>query len=252
MFSSSIITYDGLPISSGGAHTLRTRSPKAALRQVHHFLATCTDTLAPQTAFVEVLSGRSFPDAFSRRLIAELTSELGSPIRRHAGSKHIAHRWGLTADQIDGYVALIDQTAALPVDPFGLQPFTVAAAFNFYLLNPVTRKVLPNQGVELYGEFSPGPGMLLGKSQLYARISGQSTVSMFLCFPFEKQTADFLMTAAEVQAALPFSLSVKGWRHWQLTKKATRYSGRRINVQIERSPEPSGDIKRDANGRPLP
>ena len=243
MFLSSIITYDGLPISSGGAHTLRARSPKAALRQVYHFLVTCADTLVPQTAFVEVLASRSFPDGFSRRLIEELTSELGSPIRRHAGSKHIAHRWGLTADQIDGYVALIDQTAPLPVDPFGFQPLTVAAAFNFHLLNPATRKVLPNQGVELYGEFSPTPGMLLGRSCLYARISGRSTVSMFLCFPFEKQTADFLMTAAEVQAALPFSLSVKGWRHWQLTKKATRYSGRRISVQIERS---HGDIKTDA------
>ena len=41
---------------------------------------------------------------------------------------------GLTADQDHGYVALIDQTAPLRVDPFGFQPLTVAAAFNFHLL----------------------------------------------------------------------------------------------------------------------
>ena len=93
--------------------------------------------------------------------------------------------------------------------------------------------VLPGQDSDLYGYFSPSPGQLLGSSQLFARISGRSTISLFLNFPFKEQTDEFLDTAAHVQANLLFPLSQKHWKHWRLTKKGTGYLGRRINVQVE-------------------
>jgi hypothetical protein len=57
---SSIITYDGLPISSGGAHGLRTRSPKVALKHVRDFLRICTDNSIPSDVFIEVILSRRF------------------------------------------------------------------------------------------------------------------------------------------------------------------------------------------------
>ena len=63
-------------------------------------------------------------------------------------------------------------------------------------------------------------------------ISGRSTVSLFLNFPFEEQTDEFLDTAAHVQAGLSFPLSQKHWKQWRLTKKGTSYLGRRISIQI--------------------
>jgi hypothetical protein len=210
-----------------------------ALQQLRHFLFTCTDTSIPAIAFVEVIRGTSFADDFSVPLIERLTTKLGAPTRRHAGANNIAHRWDLKADQIDGYVAMIEHVRPLPVDPFGLQPFVVAAHLSFRLLNPNTDMVLPGQDSELYGYFSPSPGQLLGSSQLFARISGRSTVSLFLNFPFEEQTDEFLDTAAHVQASLSFPLSQKHWKQWRLTKKGTSYLGRRISVQIEATQTPS-------------
>jgi hypothetical protein len=229
----SIITYDGLPVSSGGAHRLHPRNSLAALQQLRHFLVTCTDTPIPAMAFVEVVRGASFVDDFSVPLIERLTAKLGVPTRRHAGSNNIAHRWNLKADQIDAYVAMIEHARPLPVDPYGLQPFVVAAHLSFRLLKPNTDTVLPAQDSDLYGCFLPSPGQLLGTSQLFARISGRSTISLFLNFPFEEQTDEFLDTAAHVQAGLPFPLSQKHWKHWRLTKKGTGYLGRRINVQVQ-------------------
>jgi hypothetical protein len=127
---------------------------------------------------------------------------------------------------------MIEHARPLPVDPFGLQPFVVAAHLSFRLLKPNPDIVLPGHDSDLYGYFSPSPGQLLGSSQFFARISGRSTVSLFLNFPFEKQTDEFLDTAAHVQAGLSFPLSQKHWKQWRLTKKGTSYLGRRISIQI--------------------
>ena len=178
MFRSSIITYDGLPVSKGGAHRahrLRTPDPKLALRQARDFLTACTDNSIPKVAFVEVIRGHSFDDEFSLPLIEQLKRRLGDSSRRQAGTRNVAHRWNLKADQIDEYVDMVNEALPLPVDPFGLQPFVVAAQINFRILDPQTRVALSGQESELYGNYSAHPGQLLGVSQLYARFSGRST-----------------------------------------------------------------------------
>jgi hypothetical protein len=232
---SSIITYDGLPISSGGAHGLRTRSPKVALEQVRDFLRICTDNSIPSDVFVEVILSRSFQNQFTVPLVERLTAQLGTAIRRHAGAEDIAYRWKLTADQIDEHVELIRHACPLPRHPFKIQPFVVAALFKFRLVSQETNVALPSQDVAYYGNFSPRPGQLMGESQLYARISEHSTVSLFLNFPFEEPSESFLAAAAYVQANLPFLLSPIHWKQWRLRKRGTGYSGRRIRVQIART-----------------
>jgi hypothetical protein len=182
---SSVITYDGLPISSGGAHGLRTRSPKVALEQVRDFLRMCTDNSSPSDVFVEVIVSRSFQKEFTVPLAERLTAHLGTPIRRHAGAEDIAHRWTLTAHQIDEHVELIAQACPLPRHPFKIQPFVVAALFKFRLVSQETNVALPGQDVAYYGNFSPRPGQLMGESQLYARISERSRFHCSSIFHFK-------------------------------------------------------------------
>jgi hypothetical protein len=225
----SIITYDGLPLSSGGAHTLRTRSPLAALAQVRHFISSCTDCVQPQKASVDVVTGANVPAEFSDPLMERLTAELRAPDnRRSYGPGNTAHFWPVAATQIDALVTLIEQVSPLPVMPYRLQPITVAAVFKFHLLDAHSRAVLPWQGGAFYGNFSALPGQLLGESQLYARFSGRSTVSLFLSFPFEDLSEDLLKTAAFVQDHLPFALSPNHWKLWRLTKNGNGYLGRRL------------------------
>jgi hypothetical protein len=235
VFRSSIITYDGLPVSKGGAHRLRTPNPKLALRQARDFLTVCTDNSIPKAAFVEVIRGRSFDDEFSLSLIEQLTRKLGDSSRRHAGTRNIAHRWDIKAHEIDEYVDMMSKALPLPLDSFGLQPFVVAVQIDFRILDPQRGVALPGQESALYGNYSAYPGQVLGRSQLYARISGRSTFSLFLNFPFEQQTAAFLSAVADVQDHLPFSLSQKHWKQWRLTKNGTSYVGRRIIVQAGRA-----------------
>ena len=225
----SIITYDGLPLASGGAHSLRTRSPLAALAQVRNFLSSCTDCVQPQKAWIEVVTGASVPAEFSAPLVEKLRAELRAPgNRKSQGAGSTANIWPVAAAQVDAFVGLIEQISPLPVMPYRLQPVTVAAIFKFHLLHPQSRAVLPWQGAAFYGNFSAVPGHLLGESQLYARISGRSTVSLFLSFPFLDVSEDLLATAGFVRAHLTFPLSPNHWKRWRLTKNTKGYLGRRL------------------------
>jgi hypothetical protein len=229
----SIITYDGLPLSSGGGHTLRTRDPLAARDQVRNFLSCCTDCGGPQKASIEVITGGSVPAEFSLPLVKKLSAELGVPARRGSyGSGAIAHSWPIAPAQVDGFVAHIAQAIPLPVLPFRLQPLTVTAAYKFHLLDPRSRATLPWQNPGFYGNFSTAPGQFLGESQIYARISERSTVSLFLSFPFDDVSEELITTAGFVRAHLPFPLSANHWKRWRLAIKGKGYVGRRIDPEM--------------------
>jgi hypothetical protein len=228
----SIITYDGLPLASGGAHTLRTRSPLAALAEVRNFLSSCTDCVQPHKTWIEAVTGASVPVEFSAPLVATLRTELRAPGNRKSyGAGNTANIWPVAPPQVDAFVELIEQAGPLPVMPNRLQPVTVAAIFKFHLLHPQSRAVLPWQSAAFYGNFWAMPGRLLGESQLYARISGRSTVSLFLSFPFEDVSEDLLATARFVRAHLTFPLSPNHWKRWRLTKNTKGYLGRRLPLR---------------------
>jgi hypothetical protein len=234
MVSTSIITYDGLPISSGGGHTLRTRSALLAWEQVRNFTAACSDTKQPQDASFSVLTGANIRNDFSAPLVARFKDELGVP-RQQALGADTAFVWSITPQQIDTYTDFIEKTTPLPIHPYKLQPIAVTATFKFSLVDRYSRIALPNQGVDVYGNFSPSCGLFLGESYLYARISERSTVSLFLNFPFEEITESFQKTVAFVQEHLPFALSDNHWKQWRRTKKGTSYVGRKIDIHNPRT-----------------
>jgi hypothetical protein len=228
----SIITYDGLPISSGGAHAMSGRSPPMGLHQIRNFLSHCADAPILTHSSVEVVRGECFPVGFSLPLIARLTAELGNSSLQHVGAKNVLHRWTIGAGQIDDYVALLQQASPLPADPFGLRPFVVGLGYSFRLVEPTTGVVLPGQDPEMYGRFSPSPGCCLGNSQLYTRISDRSSLCLFLSFPFDDQAEAFHGLASHVQTQLPVRLSPRHWKQWRLTKAGSSYVGRRIALRL--------------------
>jgi hypothetical protein len=67
VFRSSIITYDGLPVSKGGAHRLRTPNPKLALQQARDFLTACTDTSIPKVALWKLFGATALMMSFRFR-----------------------------------------------------------------------------------------------------------------------------------------------------------------------------------------
>jgi hypothetical protein len=223
----SLITYDGLPISSGGGHTVRARSPVETWGQITKFMATCTDNPPPSDINVEVVTGDTIPNGFSGPLLRQLTQEFGSPTIRGLGAD-TGHIWAFTAVRIVGLLEMIERLRPLPLHPYKLQPISVNVLFQFRLVSPHSGQPLPNQHPACYNSAEAGFATPLGVSQIYVRLSERSTVSLFLSFPFEETTGQFQQTAAFVQGNLPIKLSKFHWKRWQLAKNGRRYIGRKI------------------------
>ncbi|MBW3589956.1 MAG: hypothetical protein KY429_11105, partial [Actinobacteria bacterium] len=83
---SAVITYDGLPISSGGAHSLGKRPPGEVWPDLLTFLSTCTDFKLPDQVNFLYYESRQSPRDYARRVRDALNPVYGRRARRVMGS----------------------------------------------------------------------------------------------------------------------------------------------------------------------
>jgi hypothetical protein len=224
-----VITYDGLPKSSGGAHSLGRLDFHEAWARVASFLTTCTDYTVPSDVHFQLGTGKRVSRRFARKTCAKLTLRHSIPtIGNVIGYEETYLDWNVCGHRIQ---QLIDELASY-------QPFpdhwldsplilAVGACFNFIL--PETREVLPFQGPQYYlHQAYDGYGSVLGQSKIYLRLTTRSTLSAFFCLPFETPDRGFENYRAFLQEHFPFRLSNHQWRHWELTRQGTSYRRRKV------------------------
>jgi len=224
---SGLITYDGLPISSGGAHTLKTRGVMNCLAAVREFLSACTTDPDPERLQVHVTQGGSLPRSFSKVLRAEFKHLGWWPIKsRFAGT--LTRSWRLPLADFDAACATIEGHRPIPQTEDGMPAALVAASWRFALVDAETREVLPHQEADCYVQETPGGMRRVGESTLYARFSEKTTVSVFLALPFEDAGDAARQYVEMLQRHFPTKFSAQHWRLWRLNKKATGYFSRRV------------------------
>ncbi len=228
----AIITYDGLPISHGGGHTLRVKDPKSAWKKVSHFLHTCTDFSKPESIYVRILKGPSIPSSFSRKTIFGCLLKYGFP----RVEKFLGYAWydfRLPYSQLNEVLDLVERTCKkIPSTQNMIYgPISLHITTKLKFINPETNAPLPFQTKQDYSNFQPNYRFHLGESVLYSILSSKSTTSVFFSIPFEEQTPKFLEYAQHLQKHLPFRFSTKTWKRWHLNKKQTGYVGRKIPME---------------------
>lgn len=228
----AVVTYDGLPVSSGGGHTLRSRCAQDAFDQVMRFLDSCTAPSQPVRFTIELITGNGIPEHFSAPLLTNLTKQYGPTHSRSLGS-NTGHVWAIPKKDVGSTLALIDDLRPLPVHPYKLQPISLNILSFFQLINPADNNPYPHQDPESCLHFQPGFGQQLGVSQAYARISERSTLSLFLNFPLLDEGGELVRAVQAAQAHLPFQLSKSHWKRWSLTKRGDSYLGRKIGAPAQ-------------------
>ena len=224
---SGLITYDGLPISSGGAHTLRTRGVMDGLAAVRAFLSACTTDPDPELLQVQVTQGGSVPRSVSKALRAEFRHLGWWPIKsRFAGT--LTRSWRLPLAEFDDACATIEGHRPIPQTDNGMPAALVAASWRFALVDPETRQVLPHQEADCYLQDPRGGMRRVGESSLYARFSEKTTVNVFLALPFEEAGDAARQYAEMLQRHFPTRFSAGQWRLCRVNKKATGYFSRRV------------------------
>ncbi|MBD3782016.1 MAG: hypothetical protein IE926_03515 [Micrococcales bacterium] len=215
------ITYVGLPISAGGAHSLGRMPVATAYERTLHFLSSCTRLLLPPT----------------HRL---LVSDIGVPLRPPERAE-LRRRFGdgdlidLQPEQIPDALGFLADISPPTAKQMGGLWLTVDARFR--ILDPQTGGLLPGQDPERYAGVQYQWDDPLGSSRLALSLHSRATLAVDLCLP-DADDAVLDRVLPWLQTNLPCKLSSKHWMHWTPTKTGS-FKGRKMASPLHRSEPPS-------------
>ena len=215
-----VVTYDGLPAASGGAHALRVKNLTSAKERVERFLDACTQPGGPPTwSFQVSTAGDAAP---TDRLRAFAAERLGGP--RHRSQTHT--EWAVRSGTVDEVLAeLVDVGPRTTRYRAPLAVLTHSLAVT--LVDPGTGEPWADIAPEVFGGFAvDGYGRLLGASGVRATYgTSGSTLSLWLNLPADERLAP---AARHVQEHVPITLSTKHWRRWQPTRSGDGFRSSKI------------------------
>ncbi|WP_449281860.1 hypothetical protein [Leucobacter sp.] len=217
----AIVTYDGLPASAGGAHSLRTRRPSAAHAQVQSFLDACTRTEQPPALRFQLWAGGD--DARAGQWEEFARGLLGGP--RNSARTH--REWSVRDEHAGAILGALDEAGADDVTRYGRSLAVLIVTAPTRLVDPDAGEPYPGVAAADTARFAvDGYGRVLGDSGIRAAIgTTSSSLSLWLAFPADDRLGP---AALHVQAHAPVRLSTKHWRRWEPMRTGDGYRSTRI------------------------
>jgi len=208
------VTYDGLPVSSGGAHSLGRMSRRTANEKTARFLDQCTVPDGARVYTVSFPADRVFPRV-------EPPPGLRDQVTRRFG------RSGeIPASRVDDALDFLDEIAPQPLNRYGMTAVRLTMRCQFRLLDPATGRPVPGQDRQRFGGVQYGGSVPLGTSGLLLSLHNHAALSVDFCIP--DPTDDLLLRLLPwLEAYLPFKFSPKHWRVWMQTKTSS-FRGKRL------------------------
>ena len=201
------VTYIGLPISSGGAHSLGRMSRRVAFEKTVAFLQTCTEPVAPITYSFDVLDVPELPALPRLQLQGKL-------IRRFGHSGRLAE--GRVGDALD----FLDEIEPQPTNQWGMAPVWFTLSSGFRIRDPATGRPLPGQDSNRFRGVEYEYRVPLGTSGLRLILHTRAHLGIELCLPDADD--DLLHRVVPwLGQHLPCQLSPKQWRAWTSTKSGS-------------------------------
>lgn len=220
-----VVTYDGLPASAGGAHSLRTKNPRLAYESVQAFLDAAVLTVgAPEMSFQLWAGG---PPDVADRFESFAAAHLGGPQSR----QRTLTQWRVRSDGVEATLEALSSADSRAVTAHGHPLASLVWTAQVALVEPATGRPYEGVDADAFGRFAAdGYGRLLGSSGVRAMFgTTASSCSLWLGFPADDRLHD---AAAHVQRHLPFRLSAKHWRRWRATKDGQSYRATKITSPL--------------------
>ncbi|WFR73049.1 hypothetical protein P9209_04295 [Prescottella defluvii] len=216
-----VVTYDGLPTSAGGAHSLRAKRPDQAFQRLQRFVDACADPASPASWALVIYAGG--PHASTERLVALATERFGGP--RYRAQTHT--EWNVRPESVNHALDALIAVGPDAVTPHGHSLAALTYSTPVRLIDPETRVSYPDITPDACGRFAvDGYGRLLGDSGIRATLgTAASSLSLWLNLPADDRLAP---GARHLQDSLPFRLSAKHWRLWRPTRSGDSYRANKI------------------------
>lgn len=201
-----VVTYEGLPLSGGGAHSLGRSSRRVVYTQVLSFLETCT-TLRGQVEHSLV------------------TREVPGLERQQEDLRALQDRFGrgrvivLDGEEVDDAFDLLDDIAP-QATMHGMSTIELDVRASFDLLDPSSKAPLDA------GRWQERTGH---QNHLALRLAERSTLRVELCVPLSP-SAELDQLVHRLQDKLPVRLSSKHWRCWVVGRGGASLAPRRLDM----------------------
>ena len=215
----SAVAYDGLPISSGGAHGLGRISARDALDAWQHFVHTCALPKVTQCRFILPHT----PELDVGPAVAALIQS------RFPGG---GSSFPVPLARLDEAVDLLESIEPQPTNQWGMAPVWFGVQADLLLMAPHGSEPWPCQNRALFGGFETPAGVQLGTSSTRLYLQAKRSMGLTLSLP-EASDGDLAEFIPWLQGNLPFRLSIKHWTRWTLTKNGRTYRGRRIAPRVD-------------------
>lgn len=226
------ITYEGLPISRGGAHRLPTRGYAEGCAALARFVGQVALADEPDRLVVETLTPRDIPpEPAIAAILPALEARFARERVRRVGT-WAGRQWRLPPSDLAEMAESLDRAGPFSDASYAGPSVAVHASWRLTLLDPISRQPLPHQSADAYADFLIEGDQCLGVSRLNARIAAATSAHLFLSLPMESPSPEARGLAAAVQAAFPARLSPAHWKQWRLTRGGDRYVGRRIESLV--------------------
>ncbi len=209
----SFITYDGLPIKSGGAHSLGKITVNGAYNSTVAFLDKHTDCSCPNE--VELTIYQSPDGTYNvNQLKKKARKRFGLFPKKGMGylnDKKINYwQWSIKISRIDSVLDFVNENNIEAEQ--GLGPIEVSFLWIFKFKSMVTGRIYSDQ------EKIPQLDIRRKNSQIYLKLSNQKTMSAWFAFPFSDFIPELEHLITDLQVDLPFQFSNSSWKRWVLSK----------------------------------
>jgi len=229
-----LVSYDGLPVSSGGGHGMGVTRPLKAWVAFQNFLAACTMASTPTATTVAI-----HPTPTVDPRVIDTLKESGRFLLGLSASPDRSDDWQNSGSSQSWQIANSKAAQAINwLELAGRQqkhwlggPAEVSLDFVGLRLRSLDgQSEVPFQGGDNYlNQSYNGYGVILGESRCRLRLmTNRCTLSMILFLPFERPDQDLWEYVGFLQSQLPISLSQLHWSNWLLVKKGTAYLNRRL------------------------
>lgn len=222
----AFISYEGLPLNSGGAHSLGTKPCDKIHAECVHFLQMFTNN---EMADYIVLTFHGSRDRTYKSLpsVWRLAKRFGVPTLgswQYATGRRRTYTWYLkSVKDVEDGLQLLDAFASYP--PNDPSPLVLSFMWRFYFIDPDTKEVLPGQ------DKIPMIDSRLQNSQLYLRLGQKSTVSAWFTFPFEEWNEQSKLYIRTITSGAPFKCADKHWRLWKYSNNG-KWFPRSLDISI--------------------
>lgn len=221
------ITYDGLPISSGGAHSLRQKGFVDTYEALQKFVNAISLEREARSVEIELfdLGGGGYTHFLS--LCSELDDKYHRKHGRQIGEYH-GNQWKVDPTELRPLIYDLERLRPIPIAGYAGRSLVAHVYWNLVFAD-TKGEPLPYQSRSHYLDFDVlYRTSYLGESVLYARISETSSANLFLSLPFEEANDEAGRLVKRIQEYFPARLSSKHWKRWTLTKNGKSYLGRKI------------------------